>query len=362
MTILNKNITSLLLLSGLLLMFLLGGCASPTTRRVRVNQELIEKEMKIQRRIALESQFKAQRRLMHVSYPILKASAPLCDDNIRSSLGLIFANKHTFDTEFRDAAIETFEMEDALKVVQVLPDSPGEQAGVLDGDILVSLNGKPIPTGDGATKQFFRMMNEEMAVGAPMEISFKREGVEMVRDIVPVEVCGFLVVVVQRHDINAYADGQKVAVTRGMMRFTENDQELAMVVAHEVAHNAMNHGDAINQNYWLGTIVDILAAAYGINTQGAFGGMSARAYSQEFEAEADYVGLYILARTGLEIDNVAMFWRRMAAENPENISKSLMASHPSTPERFVAIEKTVEEIKEKIVAGQPLLPEYKQEP
>ena len=145
------------------------------------------------------------------------------------------------------------------------------------------------------------------------------------------------------------------------MRFTENDQELSLVIAHELAHNTMSHMDSKVQNYVLGSVLDIIAAAYGVNTQGVFGNAAAQAYSKEFEAEADYVGLYIMARSGQEINGAANFWRRMAAEHPGNIQKNHAASHPATPERFVAIEKTIEEIHKKIDSGQALTPEIMDE-
>jgi predicted Zn-dependent protease len=120
----------------------------------------------------------------------------------------------------------------------------------------------------------------------------------------------------------------------------------------------MRHQKAKMQNYMLGSLLDILAAAYGINTQGTFGNSAAQAYSQEFEAEADYVGLYIMALAGLEIENSANFWRRMAALHPGSIGRNHASSHPATAERFVAIEQTVLEIRQKQAGGLALTPEY----
>ena len=92
---------------------------------------------------------------------------------------------------------------------------------------------------------------------------------------------------------------------------------------------------------------------------GLFGALAASAYSQEFEKEADYVGLYLMANSGIEIDNAPMFWRRMAAEHPGNIKSNHAASHPATAERFVAIENTINEIALKLASDQPLTIELK---
>ena len=47
----------------------------------------------------------------------------------------------------------------------------------------------------------------------------------------------------------------------------------------------------------------------------------------------------------------------MASIHPGNIQSNHMASHPATPERFLALEQTVFEIKEKLIQGKPLTPE-----
>jgi predicted Zn-dependent protease len=81
-------------------------------------------------------------------------------------------------------------------------------------------------------------------------------------------------------------------------------------------------------------------------------------YSQDFESEADYVGLYVVARAGMPIDNAPRFWRRMGSQvAPGAISHG--TTHPPTAQRFVALEAAVAEIKAKQAAGQPLLPNEK---
>ncbi len=84
------------------------------------------------------------------------------------------------------------------------------------------------------------------------------------------------------------------------------------------------------------------------------------AFSKGFEFEADYASLYIAARAGHDVKSAPNFWRRMAAEHPKSLEKGFLASHPSTPERFVAMEKTIQEIKEKQKLGKPLIPEPKE--
>ena len=108
-------------------------------------------------------------------------------------------------------------------------------------------------------------------------------------------------------------------------------------------------------------VLDIAAAAAGVNTQGGFTRLGAQAgagtYSVEYEREADYVGLYLLANAGFDETKAPILWRRMAIQNPNAIAHR--GTHPTTPERFVALEKSVEEIAGKRISNQRLMPEMK---
>jgi Zn-dependent protease with chaperone function len=165
--------------------------------------------------------------------------------------------------------------------------------------------------------------------------------------------------------INAHADGEKVVVAGGMMRFVESDEELAMVMAHELAHNLLGHPQSTQQNAMIGglvgTLADALASSQGINTQGGFGNLGANVavlrYSPAFEHEADYVGMYIMANAGYDIRNAPDFWRRMSLQDPDGIY--IRTSHPTNPERFIALNKTVTEINYKRKHRQALVPEFK---
>ena len=81
------------------------------------------------------------------------------------------------------------------------------------------------------------------------------------------------------------------------------------------------------------------------------------AYSPSFEHESDYIGLYILARAGFDYQNAPEFWRLMSRNNPQGIYNR--TTHPTTPERFVAMSKTIEEINAKKAKGLRLLPNFK---
>lgn len=162
--------------------------------------------------------------------------------------------------------------------------------------------------------------------------------------------------------LNAHADGKQIVIYPAMVEFAKNDNHLAFILAHEYTHHMMSHVQATQQNVTggalLGTLADLLAASQGVNTQGQFGQLGAQtallSYSPEFEHEADYIGLYVLARAGFDYAQAPGFWRDMSRNNPKGIYNR--TTHPTTPERFVMMNKTIEEIERKKAAGQKLLP------
>lgn len=168
--------------------------------------------------------------------------------------------------------------------------------------------------------------------------------------------------------LNAHADGEKIVINMAMVDFTHGqDEQLAFVLAHEYTHHMMGHVAAVRGNViggaLIGIAVDIAAAAAGVNTDGQFSGLGAQAgllsYSPAFEQEADYIALYMLARAGFNIERAPDFWRRMAKYAPEGLETR--TTHPTTPERFVLMEKTIAEIKTKQQHGRRLLPNLQPE-
>ena len=112
-----------------------------------------------------------------------------------------------------------------------------------------------------------------------------------------------------------------------------------------------------------GALLDVALATQGVNSYGQntanFIEAAARAFSQDFEREADYVGMYILARAGVPTETVPGFWREFAQINPSAISYA--GTHPTTAERFVRLRQAIDEIEQKREGGEELMPEFREE-
>ncbi len=334
---------------------LTSGCAGPTTTRPVTDDAAVALEAQKQREFAVKAALRNQQRLYKVGWPILVSGMPLCVDRNRWAAGAFYANKYDFQKEMQDTAISYLGMSDVLKVHTVVDNTPVARAGLKEGDILIRVNDKQAPVGEGASKKLTEILNEELKEGKDTTFIIKRDGIQETLNISPVKICDYPLVVVNQDDVNAYADGNNIVIFQGMMDFAKTDEELAMVVAHELAHNNMRHIEARKTNFFIGLLFDVLVTGLtGVDI--GIRNAAAGAYSKEFESEADYVGMYIMARAGMELDNAPEFWRRMGTRNPRSIEDNYLASHPSTPERFVSLEESIKEIKLKKESAQELMP------
>jgi hypothetical protein len=337
----------------------LGGCVTPTTERAELDESVVERERELQRRLVIEHQLEHQRRLMAVSYPLLRAATPLCVNDLGRGVGLRFANVYGYEPEYRRAAAAVLGLDEWVRIIHVSPRSASEAAGLTPGEAITRINGDEIRPGRYALGQARRSLDSAARKGGPIEIQVS--GPKGIREVAiePEPICYYPVVLVGDDRINAYADGETIYVTRGMLRFAEHDEDLALVIAHELAHNAMAHDEAQRTNRMVGQLIDLAAKAYGLDTRGAFTTIAMRSRSEDFEAEADYVALYAMALAGLPVAEAADFWRLMAIEHPESIEDGYLATHPSTAERYVAIEAAIDEVYEKQAAGERLMPNHR---
>lgn len=349
-----KRLISLLILSVLV------GCAT-TTRTASAPSERVKAEEQFQRELAVRASYDLETRLDSVGNMVLHSAVASCRDKISYGIGMYSGNSFMYgkNKEAAEKVLAPF-VDEYVRVNHVMPGLAGDRAGFKRGDIILSVNGIEIPKGkngpDAVAKAF-----GEIKADSVYEIVHDRDGKILRTTLRPQPKCGYGLVLGPGNEVNAYADGKRIIISRGMMMFARDDLELSFVIAHELAHNVMSHIDAKTANYIAGSVLDVIVSAgTGVGTQGTFGRIGAHAFSQDFEREADYVGLYILANAGADIEKAPAFWRRMAALNPGSIGSNHAATHPATPERFVAMEETIREIRAKQKAGKPLVPEMKQ--
>lgn len=346
-----------------LALVLVAAACAPVTQAPRVDPELTKAEAEKQRLLVVERYIADLRRLNAIAFRIFTANADFCREKGKSAgaFGFKVGNAYSFPKDYETGARHAVGDSGLIRIVAVAPDSPAGRAGMHEGDAVLALNGILAPKGqnEAAAKDFGNLLAEQVKTGDPVVFRVRREKEEMEFAPRPVASCDYGYGIDPKDIVNASADGKSIQIAKGMMRFVETDEELATVVGHELAHNLMGHIDAKQGNIALGFIVDILFVGLGVNTRGIFSDLAGQSFSQEFETEADYVGLYLMARAGYDIAGAPNFWRRMGVRNPGSIRTNHAASHPSAPYRFVSLDKTVEEIERKKTAGLPLRPELK---
>jgi len=349
----------------LLLCILLAGCASPQTRTPTIDNDNAEIETKKQQTLVVDDYVNNYKKLQLVTSRIVTNGADLCGDKVAGYYGFMWWNQNSLDSTLKEISKTAYNLGEVYTILSVPAGSPANKADLREGDVIVSINDWLVPIGVGSDKQLDQKILDYGKTLTPLQMTVLRNGINFKTTITPIKACDFKVHLVPDDVKNAYADGKSIVVYKGMMDFFKTDDEIALVVSHELAHNAMKHIDAKQKNAMvgglLGLLLDIAAATAGVNTNGDFmrlgSGLSGNAYSVEFEQEADYVGLYFMKKANYDIDNAAAFWRRMAVNNSKAIT--MKTSHPTTPERFVAIEATVAEINAKVAKGEPLTPELK---
>ncbi len=288
-----------------------------------------------------------------VGFRLRRAAVSQCAKQNRSKpdLGLIVWSLANFPNEQDRAHLQgSFDLTDAVTVAFATNGAPANAAGVNQGDIITHVNGQLLPVGKGATERFISVSNTAARSGpVALQLSTGRT-----ISIVPQTVCEYPVLLVRSPDINAAADGRAIAITTRFYEVTKSHDELALILGHELAHNILGHlkGNEPSQ-IKIGGLLDAFLKS---TISSAFVATLTPPYSIEREKEADYTGLYFMARAGFEISAAESFWTRLinTTRAPE-----VLKTHPPGPERLKALKSAIREIKVKQNAGAPLEPTLK---
>jgi predicted Zn-dependent protease len=157
-------------------------------------------------------------------------------------------------------------------------------------------------------------------------------------------------------EVNAFAlPGGKVGVYTGLLQVAQTDDELAVVMGHEIGHVTARHGaermsegvalaagglllgavlkDNSNRDGWL--------SAYGV---GAAVGV-VLPYSRLNENEADEIGLIYAAKAGYDPRAGVSFWQRMMVES-EGKAKlpAFLSTHPANADRIRHIQSLLPKV------------------
>src|SRR5580692_8397373 len=161
----------------------------------------------------------------------------------------------------------------------------------------------------------------------------------------------FTIKVIDSDEVNAFAlPGGFFYVNSGLILAADEEAELAGVMAHEISHVAARHGmRQMTRANWaqIGTLPLIFVGGgigYGIYEAAGLGlPLTFMKFQRNFEAEADYLGLQYMYKTGYDPQAFISFFEKIQAKEkkkPGTIAKAF-ASHPQTPDRIEASQKEI---------------------
>ena len=171
------------------------------------------------------------------------------------------------------------------RVLYAVPGSPADLVGLREGDVVLSLDGVARPGGSRGSQFLFDAMEE--FDGLHLELVVRRGTTRELVRVSPVEICDIELDLAVSATTGAWARRNTVTVSDAMVRFAENDDELAFVISHEISHIILDHS----------------ASPFGRR-------------SVSLEREADHVGVYLMARAGYDATRGIYLLMRMAKSFP----------------------------------------------
>ncbi|MGA9475466.1 MAG: M48 family metallopeptidase, partial [Terriglobales bacterium] len=161
----------------------------------------------------------------------------------------------------------------------------------------------------------------------------------------------FTIKVIDSDEVNAFAlPGGFFYVNSGLILAADEEAELAGVMAHEIAHVCARHAmRQMTRANWanIGTIPLIFVGGgigYAVYEAAGLGlPLTFMKFQRNFEAEADYLGLQYMYKTGYDPQAFISFFEKIQAKEkkkPGTLAKAF-ASHPQTPDRIEESQKEI---------------------
>ena len=285
-------------------------------------------------------------RVARVAWRLSEPNASLCPV-VRQSAGWALQSAQQYSLALRPHAIGRFGLRGDLPGVLAAPSgSPAAEAGLRTGDLLVAAGGVPLRVGDAREEASYeglaanlRIIDAALADGSTtFTVERGAEAFEVI--VEPLRACGYEVQLNPSDELNARADGRRLFISTALAGFAESDDELAVILGHELAHHVLRH------RHWN----DAGGAARQTN-EDAWGGEGGEGGAEQ---QADRVGLYLLARAGFDPTVAAPFWRRFGESNWR--VRFPQIGHASAGSRARALEEVQREIEAKRQVGGELLP------
>jgi len=308
----------------------------PTYTVSSYDYERVESDLRVR---ALDTRMAWTRRVHTIGYRLMKA-IPLEERGNQHYLGMLVSPLDEY-------VARLYSMEESPRdvvVFGVIKGSPAEAAGFREKDIIRMIGRKPV------TIHNFDALVLRMKAGTPVAFTIERDGTQTVVSMTP-EALRYNVpfLVTDDHTVNTYASPSGITVTYGMLKFVQSDDELAMVMAHELAH--LVHGQILRDRGFslLSAIISIAIGQTRIPQAGdlslADNTIARDRFPGDFEREADRYGVLYAHTAGFDILNGMKVWERFGLEIPGSAETYIGATQPVASERRQRLQGIADEIR-----------------
>ena len=272
-----------------------------------VDEETTEEHRVRLRDDALDALREHQSRIIAIAQRLLVAGLDECSEREGATFGAVVERPTYYGVEKDEEMAPPFGDAEDVSVFALAPGGPADTGGLQVGDRVRRVGGKKIRKPQQVAEQFRR------AEGATT-VEITRGEAEM--ELVIPEALGCSVGVLVDPSANAAPDrhknGKDMVIPVGLARFARNDDELAIALAHQLAHHA------------IGTFRSIDA-----------------------EVEADAIGLRIAAAAGFDVSQAPAFWDRWATQQFWTVSTDMHGSvipHGALARRAPEIRRVTSEL------------------
>jgi hypothetical protein len=275
---------------------------------------------------AVSLQHERQKRITEVWLRLTLANAQFCDSRVKGSLGVGLGYNELYAKPFHDGYQRLYGIGSTPQIIYLHPKGAAAKAGLKDGDQIIAADGNHIPTksADNMDAWVQDILLPILEKKERVQLTVQdQEGAQSSVTVHPQPICRHPIKLLAVNAISASEiDNLRVYITTGMVRFLKNDDQLAWILGHELAHITLHSKGSNEQSEFL----------------------------------ADYVASYFTARAGYDPEEIIDFWQRWAAEDPPAIALEGHRTHPSIAIRIEKILATTKEIQTKQAQNRQLTP------
>jgi predicted Zn-dependent protease len=256
---------------------------------------------------------------------------------IWAALGVSLHHISQYEPAYRAAAKEAFGLDEAYpSILAVAKGAPTSASGLKPNDRLRAVNGvdlarnNPRQTSAASYDAVSAAMAalEALPEKSAAVLSIERGGQRLEVSVTPENVCRSRVELAPGNAINANANGLVAQISGRLVNWVQSEDELALVIAHEMAHNLLDHPKRLNEKSALSGLATSL-------------GLSGRAQRQ-MELDADRMGIIMAASAGYDYKIAPDFWARLNSNAP--LAAFLATTHPTTRARRENAQRVVDEL------------------